>query len=224
MIEEVVKYAIIAVIAVIVLNILEKIYSVLRKFIISKAHEHKINKHINAYIKKKIKEEKESVVYKYFGMLEFSFINCTDEESLKKDFCSIIKEKMESKHKNAFTHLNATDKIFFVSNKFNMLDGLVDDFIKLYRFFVDINKKRNITTNLKFSLWTKPGDISMQNAFKVLSELNGLNYINQVIANDEIYKQYQKNKLGLFNFAPYGVIKLVESDEDFELFRLVKNK
>ncbi|MBQ8476816.1 hypothetical protein IJ531_07125, partial [bacterium] len=80
----------------------------------------------------------------------------------------------------------------------------------------------HIKTNLLFSLWAKGGIISRQKAYKVLSEMNKLGFLNKVIANDEIYNQYQKQKSKLFDFHSHGIIKLMDSDEDFELYRLLK--
>ena len=219
--EELVKYAIIFAIAAVVLNILVKILIYFKRVFHDKYEEYKMRQHAKAYIKKKNSEEKPKT-NKYFGLLEFLLENSDDEESLKKDYCSIIKDKIKSKYKNIFSQFSATDKIFFSSGDFSMIDDVVNDLIKLYKFFADINTKRNITTKLKFSLWAKPGNISTQTAYKVLDELNNLNYVNQVIASDEVYKEYQKHNTNGFNFNSHGIIKL-NDDEDLEIYRLIKN-
>lgn len=223
MVEEIVKYIVIATILLVAANYLGKVFTSIKDFLNAKYDEYKFKKQAQKYVKIKEEEQKKSVPQIYFGLFQFIFENCDDEENIKKEYCAIIKEKLKSKYKNIDFRINATDKVFFNSRDFSQIDYIVEDFIKLYNFFENINKKRNIKTSLKFSLWTKSENINTQKAFKVLSEMNELDYINQVIANEEMYRQYKKEGLNMFDFHPMGVIKLVENDEDFELFRLLKS-
>ena len=222
--EEIVKYIVIGTVAIVALNYLGKFFTILNQFLSAKLEENKYRKYAKEYIKKQNELIKIPVPVKFYGLFEFQLKNSNDEVNLKKDFCSMIKEKIKTKYKNINMQINATDKIFFNCSDFSKIDVLIDDFIKLYNFFVDINKKRNIKTDLKFSIYAKAGDINKQTVYKMLSEINSLSFENQIVANDEIYKQYKKQGLSFFSFDPRGLIKLVENDEEIELYRLVKNK
>ncbi len=223
MVEQVVIYMILGTILIVVLYHVGKFADFIKSFLSEKFAEYKHRKYAKEYIKKQKKIEKEVVPEKFYGLVEFEIENYNDEQSIKKDYCSIIREKIKSKYGENM-QINATDKIFFNSRDFSKMDNIIDDFIKLYNYFVKINKKKEIKTNLKFSLIAKPKNINTQEVFKILSEINNLNYLNQVISNEEIYKEYKKHGLTMFNFNPRGIVRLVENDEDIELYRLIKNK
>ena len=222
MFQTVAAYVILIAIAVFIFNLFYGACNDMVQWVRDKSKEDKLKKVSRDYIKQKKYEEKSLIPEKYFGLFEFIFENCNDEEDLKKEYCSIIKEKMDLKHKNSKLKINATDKVFFNGTDFSKLEVIVDDFVKLYSFFVNINQKRHIKTGLRFSIWSKPGVTSLQQAFKVLSELNSLNFKNQVIVNDIIYQECKKQYLEIFEFLPNGIIKLTETDEDFDLYRLIK--
>ena len=222
MVEQIVGYIVLGTILLIALNFAGDIFGNFKDFLKGKKVEYDLKKQAVKYMNEKREQEKESRVDRFYGLIEFDFENCENPDGLRKDICLIIEEKMKSKYKITELHINATDKIFFNCNNFSIFDNIINDFIKLYNYFSDIHKKRHIKTSLKFSLWAKPDIASTQKTYKVLSEMNNLNYINQVICNDIVYQQYKKEKLKMFNFLSHGIITLLESDEDFELYRLLK--
>ena len=221
--EEIFKYLVIITVLLITINTLGKIFAGIKHFLNLKYKEYKHYLNIKKCAKQKLEKQKNSIPNIYFGLFQFDFENCDSEEDVKKEYCCAIKEKMKSKYSNSDVHINATDKIFFHSRDFSKLDMLVDDLIKLYNFFENINKKRNIKTNLKFAMWAKPNNVSIKQAYKILNEINNLDYTNQVIVNDVIYNQYKYQGFKMFDFEPRGIVKLIENDEDFELYRLLKS-
>lgn len=223
MIEETVKYIVIATVVLIILNFVGRMFTNFKDIIKSAVKQSRLKKISKKYIKEKDKEEKELTVNKYFGLFEILIDNSDDEETIRRDCCSIIKDKIKAKYVNHGLVLTVTDKIFFNCSDFSIAYDLVEDIVKLFNFFVDIHKKRKIRLTLKFSLWAKPEHASLQEAYKILSQINSLDFENFVMANNIFYKQYKKEGLKGFDFCPHGIVKLVESDEDVELYRLLKS-
>ncbi len=221
MIVEIVKYIFIVAILSVIFNILSKIYGYFKDFVKEKQQEKKLITITKDYIKKKHKKEKEIYIEKFFGLFELDIQKCEEAETIKKECCSIVKDKIIAKYN--LLKVNSTDKIFFNSRDFSNLSNIINDFVKLFNLVVDINKKRKITTNLKFSIWAKEGHASLQEAYKVLNEINNLGFLNQVMSNEVIYKQYIKLHLKGLDFHPHGVVRLIENDEDVELYRLLKS-
>ena len=221
--EDLIKYIVALTIAIIVYNIVSKLFSNLFDDLKDKLLEFKFKKQAEEYVDESMKKVKaEPVPVKYYGMFEFIIENCDDGENLKKDYFSVVQSQIKAKYKSVISNISATDKIFFSFNNFSKFDSLVEDLIKLYDFFGNVNKKRNIKTNLKFCIWTAPGEISTQEAYDKLCKLSNLNFVNQVIANQEIYKQYKKYNLKSFTFNPLGIVQAAESNEEIELYRLLK--
>ncbi len=223
MMEQIVKYLVVAAALLFILNLLERLCKITIEFIKDGLDEHKLIKTTKEYLKKKNKEEKKLVVNKFYGLFEIDIKKCDDELAIKKEYCLTIKDKIQSKYKNCGLQITATDKIFFNCSNFQIIDDIVDDLVKLFSFFVDINKKRKFLTTLRFSLWAKSGNNNTQEAYKLLSGINNLGFENQVMANDIIFKEYQKEGLKKMSFLPYGVVKLLENDEEIELFKLSKS-
>ena len=218
--DEILKYLLIIALIFIILSYIDKVYTALKEILSQKFSELKFKiKHI-AYLSESAKREKEAIVLNYYGLFEFEFENCSDKENLKKELCLDIGNKIKTKYKGSSLRLTATDKVFFNCSDFSKLEVLIDDFLQLYSFYASINKKRQINTNLKFSVWAGSGHVNLQRAYNVLSELNSLNFLNQVIANEKVYNRCKQEGLYVFKFNPYGLIKLSESDEEFELYKL----
>ncbi|MBQ8476413.1 hypothetical protein IJ531_05050, partial [bacterium] len=132
MFQQIVGYIVIAAILTIVLNIFSKIFASIKYFFQGKKIEQQLKKQAQEYINKKTEQEKDSSVRKFYGLFEFDFKDCPDEEGLKKDYCSMIDEKIRTKYRNSSLQLSATDKVFFNCSDFSKLDNIVDDFVKLY--------------------------------------------------------------------------------------------
>ena len=221
MIVEIVKYLFIGTILLCIFNIISKIYGKFKEFLKKKQQEKKLIKLTKKKIEKKEKKEKEIYIEKFFGLFELDIQNCEEAETIKKECSSIIKDKILAKY--SLLKINSTDKIFFNSRDFSNLSNIINDFVKLFSYIADINKKRKITTRLKLSIWAKEGHTNLQEAYRVLNEINNLGFLNQVMSNEVIYKQYMKLNLNGLNFHPHGVIRLIENDEDVELYRLLKS-
>ena len=221
MVEEIVQYVVIGTMLLIVLNFFANLISDFKLFLEDKKQSRKLKKQAKEYVKRKIEREK-NAPKKFYGLLEFEFTNCNDVQSLKDNCCNTIKKKIKSKYKDINLQLDSSNKIYFNYHNFSKMDVLIDDFIKLYDSFAQINKQRRIKTFVRFALWTKSGDIDTQEANSILDKLNRLNLLNQVIANDGIYEQYKNHHLSLFNFDPRGIVKLTENNEDVEIYKLFK--
>lgn len=220
--EEIIKYILLVTIFVTVINFLQKFLSDLMVFVKDVFLQNKLKHETKKYIKRKIKEEETNIVKRFYGLFEFDLENCNDKEAIKKDYCYIIKDKIKTKYKKCDLKINATNKIFFSCGDFQKFYDVVNDMVNLYKFFLDINKKRYIKTNLRFSLWGQANSIDNKQAYKKLCEMNSFNLINQVIVNEGIYKQYQKLNLNNLNFLPNGLIQSEKNNESFEIYRLLK--
>ena len=164
MVEEVVKYIIIITILFFVFDLFIKIFDSIKKFVLEIYNTCVINYKIKKYIKEKIAEQENNIPLRYYGLFEFLFDNCKDEQRLKRECSWIVKEKIKSKYKYVNTSLSDDNKIFFSSTNFLKIDSVIDDFVEFYNNFSEISKKKNIKTYLKFCLWTKAGNITAKQA------------------------------------------------------------
>jgi hypothetical protein len=224
MLEQVIIYLLIGTVAIFAINFLCKMSGCIADFVKDKIYEYKLRKQAINYIKKKIKEDKESYSDRFFGLFEIELSGYGDLPSIQQNYYSIIKEKLEPKYKNLDIQPNPKDKMFFVCKDFLKLESVVKDFVDFYQNFHQISEEKQIQTALKFSLWSQAGQISNKQALKTLSEMNSLHFVNKVISNDELRRQYGQQKTKSLDFSPYGVMKLIENDEEIDLYRITFKK
>ncbi len=221
--EDIIKYVVIGTIGLVVFNVLVNIFDYLKDVFSDWITEIKFRNQARNYVQQNFKNKKHAKKpLRYYGLYEFVLDNCTDEEAYKKECFSAIKGQMKSKYFNISCEETNPDKMFFYFNDFLQFDNIINDLIKFYDFYGNINRKSNIRTDLKFCIWTAPGEITTQKAYDKLQNLSNLNFVNQIITNDEIYKEYKRHCLGLFNFNSLGIVKSSENDEEVELYRLLK--
>jgi len=221
-IEQVVSYLIIGTVLLFILNVCGRLFTDFKNFIRNKLFEEKFKRDAEKYLKLKVEEENSKRYLNYFGVFEFIFEDFKQEGILKQEYYSVVKEKMKTKYRGRNLQFEIMGKLFFSCDNFNIIDNLVSDLVKLFGYFEDINNKKNIKTYLKISLWTKSGITKFKDAQKILSEMNDFNLNNQVIVNDEFREQYEKHNLKLFKFHPQGLVKLIDNDKDFEIYRMLK--
>ena len=221
-IEQIVSYIIIITIFLFTINILRDIYVVLEKFLRDKYSKYQYKIRAQNYIRQKEKEEKDKKIYKYFGLFELIFENCAEEEAAKKECYQIIQEKLKTqyKHNNLQTYL--LGKLFFECSDFSAVDRLINDLIEFFEYFKAANNKKSIKTNVKISFFAKDGNPSFVDIQKILLQMSAISSKDQVIANDGFYNQYKQEKLNFFEFNPKGLVNLSGSDENIEIYRLLK--
>ena len=223
MIEQIASYIIILTIAMVVINLATGIFNAVKNGL--SENYTLIMRKMGAIKSAKDKEREErKKTLKYFILFEFFLENCKpeEEEKLKKEYYSIIQEKLREKYEKDGLRSYYLNKLFFECVNFSIVDRLISDLINVYEHFKNLNSKRSIKTNIKFAIIAKDKMVSFKYAQKVLLGINATNSVNQVVSNDEFYNQYQKEKLFLFDFQPKGLVNLVDSDENIEIYRLVK--
>ncbi len=222
MIEQVVTYIIIFAVCMFLFNMLSSSFDSIKNYLHDKRVEKKYRDDAREYMMQKENEEKAQKHYKYFGLFDFIFENCPDQEKLKKEYYQIIQDKLRIKYKQYGLQFYMIGKLFFECGDFRIIDALVNDLIDMFEYFEKSNDKKSIRTKVKIAIITKIGHTNFLNAQKTLLGLNAISLPNQVIVNNDFYKQYQKEQLSMFTFHPNGIVSLPENDENLEIYRLVR--
>lgn len=222
MIEQIITFIIIITICIFLINMFSDVSNGFKNYFQDLAEKQKYKAAAKRYIERKALEEKEEKDCRFFGLFEFIFKNCESEEKIKKEYYQIIQKKLSSKYKQYNLQVFILNRLYLECVDFSIIDELVSDLIDMFEYFSNANSKKSIKTYLKFSLLAQSVDTSFARAQKILLDINKIGLSNQVIVDSEFYNQYQKAKLGLFDFHSKGLINLPQSDENMEIYRLIR--
>ena len=220
-------------IMLIVMFISQKVLVRLEK--INKIQENKeLERRFNAQreLKKKKEEKKQEIVLKrnvFFGLFEFKldyfdYFGSYKSESqelkkLKIEYCKMIMYKLKIKYPKI--KFISADKLYFICADFSVFSGVTRDIVKLFRVLLNIGNEKGIKTEMLLSYWAGDKNSNAKGTYNILSKINELNYINQVVVASGVYFRYkdehEKNEI---EFNPLGASKLVNaisSGEDLDI-------
>ena len=175
---------------------------------------------------KKIKEEKKKApnpkkIDFYCGLFEIKLeyynpINKSieDLEKLKKEYIKMITNKIKDKYPTI--KFVSSDKIFMYSVKFKDFNQLVLDLNRLYKIFYDLDYEKSIKTDLLLSFWCDFKKVDIKSAYKIVSRMNNLRYLNKIIVSENFALRYKIEKEIIFDLIPMGMQRLDAIDENSE--------
>ena len=191
----------------------------------------------------KIKKEKRKQIIitrrnMFFGLLEFKidYFNYFGKfkseykelQKLNTEYCKMIANKLKQKYSYKIKILSA-NKLYFICNDFSIFSSINKDIAKLYKIFLNIGNKKDIKTEIILSYWAGDKNTNLKETYNILSKINELNYINQIVVASGVYFRYKdEHEENEFEFDPIGASKLINAlpngeDLDINLY-IIKKK
>lgn len=166
----------------------------------------------------------------FFGLFELRLkymdaCKAPDEDlkKLKAGYMKMLVKKLGAKYPNVKFKL--TDKVFFISTDFLIFDPFILDISKMYKIFVELDNQKSIKTELLVSFGCGNDNNNFEYIEKVLHKVNGLNYVNKVIALDKLIDKYKSMRGTQFEFISLGLSRIEMDnfrDVDVDLYYLKK--
>lgn len=159
--------------------------------------------------KEKAKKAKFIDIKEFYGLFEFNFEAynmCEELKTLKNKYCRMIKEKIQDKYPQA--DFLVSDKIFFITPDFSLLNSITNDLVMLFNILKNVNEQKELETSMLLSFYGDSQKTSHQTALKILNEINELEYKNKIIISQDIYVKYQQEVQNCPEFIPLGASKL----------------
>ena len=179
---------------------------------------------------KKIKEKrKQEVILKrdiFFGLFEFKlnyFIDIEDSlEKLKKlkiEYCKMLLNKVKEKYPKV--KFLSADKIYFICDDFSLFSSLTRDIVKVFKVFLKVGNEKSIKTEMLLSYWAGDKNSNAKEVYRILTKINELNYVNQIVVASGIYHRYKDiGEQNEINFKPVGTSKIMNvllSGDDLDI-------
>lgn len=176
----------------------------------------------------KIKDETYKLTH-FFGLLDikleyFEGCNKTNENlnPLKDEYLKMLLNKLSTKYTNM--EFDLSDELYIISKDFLNFDPLLSDILKLFKIFVQIDKEKEIKTNLILSFSCGNENNNTDFIKKILKKINQLNYKNKIIVIDKFIEKYRAIKAQKYDFISLGLskIEMENNDVDVDLYYLQK--
>ena len=150
--------------------------------------------------------------------------NDKELEKLRLEYYKIFVNKLKTKY--AKVEFLVKDKIFFVSNDFDLIHPVTVDILKILEIIIKISKSNSIRINILFSYWVDNKTAGKMNIFRTLSQVNALDNKNKVILTNEVYtKIMSSGKKPWCSANPLGEFRLFNAyngqDMDVGLYEVM---
>ncbi len=130
-----------------------------------------------------------------------------DIKKLKKEYCEIIKRKLNEKYSSNLKFV-VTDKVFFVCNDFSLLNSIVVDILRLYKVICNIDNQKSIKTDYLMSFYASLDKTNVKENIKILYKINEFKNLNKIVVNHDIFLRYWDLKDKIFDFKPMDNVKI----------------
>lgn len=129
-----------------------------------------------------------------------------DLTRLKNEYFKIILKNLEPKYPTFKFKIG--NKLFLFCDDFSLVDALLEDILKLFNVFKELDDKKKITTDYLLSFEAGSDNSNLEFIFKVLSRVNNFQKYNEIIVLDKFAEKYKKNKIKKFHLNQLGIKKI----------------
>lgn len=127
-------------------------------------------------------------------------------ERLKNEYSKILMEKLKIKYPKI--RFSLQDGLFAYCDDFSLINDFCADVVKLYKIFYEIDYDKLIKTDLLFCFWSDYKKTDMKTAFKIVSHINKLNYLNKIVVSDKFALRYENEQNKIYELISLGPVRL----------------
>lgn len=163
----------------------------------------------------------------FFGLLEMKFDNLEgfdksfeDLDKLKREYSKLLINKLKEKYPDIQFIL--TGKIFIICDEFTIFDNFLNDVIRCFSVFQEINNEKYISSGIILSFEAGDSKTNSKYIYRFLSKINDLEHVNKVIILEKFAKKYKYVLTKQYISVPLGMqrVEIDNSEIDVDLFYL----